>query len=40
MTTIEIIVIDDKSPYLESVIELGDANTKTLSFFPRGGFVS
>jgi GNAT superfamily N-acetyltransferase len=32
--------IDDKSPHLETVIELGDANKETLSFFPEGAFRS
>lgn len=31
--------IDDKSPYLENVIALGDAHKKTLSFFRRGAFI-
>lgn len=30
--------IDDKSPHLPTVIELGDANKATLSFFPEGAF--
>ncbi len=30
---IKIIEIDEKSPHLQAVIELGDANRKTLSFF-------
>jgi GNAT superfamily N-acetyltransferase/predicted nucleic acid-binding protein len=30
--------IDDKSPHLQTVIELGDANKATLSFFPEGAF--
>ena len=30
--------IDDKSPYLQTVIALGDANKATLSFFPEGAF--
>ncbi len=30
--------IDDKSPHLQSVIELGDANKATLSFFRKGAF--
>jgi len=31
-------VIDDKSPHLQSVIALGDANKATLGFFPEGAF--
>ncbi|MGL4498422.1 MAG: GNAT family N-acetyltransferase [Planktothrix sp.] len=31
-------IIDAKSPYLETVIALGDAHKKTLSFFPKGAF--
>ncbi|MEO8891516.1 MAG: GNAT family N-acetyltransferase, partial [Coleofasciculaceae cyanobacterium] len=30
--------IDENSPYLQSVISLGDANKATLSFFPEGAF--
>lgn len=30
--------IDDKSPHLQTVIALGDANKATLSFFRRGAF--
>lgn len=30
--------IDDRSPHLQTVIELGDANKATLSFFPEGAF--
>ena len=30
--------IDDTSPHLQAVIALGDANKKTLSFFPKGAF--
>ncbi len=33
-------VIDDKSPYLEQVIHLGDANKPTLGLFPRGAFYA
>jgi len=33
-----IITIDEKSPYLENVIELGDANSKTLGFLPEAAF--
>lgn len=40
MEEIKIKVINDKSPYLETVIELGDANKGTLSFLPRGVFLS
>lgn len=36
---IHIEVIDEKSPYLETVIKLGDANNKTLGFFPKGAFI-
>ncbi|GEM_PF-267874 len=36
---IKIEVIDEKSPYLQDVIRLGDANKKTLGFFPRKAFV-
>ena len=32
-------VIDERSPYLQQVIELGDANSKTLGFFPKNGFI-
>lgn len=32
-------IIDQNSPYLETVINLGDANKKTLSFFKRGAFI-
>ncbi|MEB3343352.1 GNAT family N-acetyltransferase [Okeania sp.] len=35
---IKIIEIDEKSPYLPTVIEFGDANRKTLGFFPRQAF--
>lgn len=31
--------IDDKSPYLEEVIRLGDKNRKTLGFLPEKAFV-
>ncbi|MFB2737711.1 GNAT family N-acetyltransferase [Umezakia ovalisporum] len=37
-TQLTIAVIDDKSPYLESVIALGDANKATLGFFSKGSF--
>lgn len=32
-------VIDDRSPHLPAVVALGDANKKTLSFFPEGAFI-
>lgn len=32
-------IIDQNSPYLETVINLGDANNKTLGFFPKGAFI-
>lgn len=32
-------VIDEKSPYLETVMALGDANNATLGFFPRKAFI-
>ncbi|MEM8722929.1 MAG: hypothetical protein AAGE84_27210 [Cyanobacteria bacterium P01_G01_bin.39] len=32
-------VIDERSPYLQQVIDLGDANSKTLGFFTRDGFI-
>ncbi|MBO1346021.1 MAG: GNAT family N-acetyltransferase [Hormoscilla sp. GUM202] len=32
-------VIDDRSPYLPTVVALGDAHKKTLSFFPEGAFI-
>ncbi|MEM7593769.1 MAG: GNAT family N-acetyltransferase [Cyanobacteria bacterium P01_A01_bin.83] len=35
----EIQVIDERSPYLEQVIELGDANRKTLGGFTKGAFI-
>ncbi len=38
MKKITIEVIDDKSPHLETVIHLGDANKDTLGFFPKGAF--
>jgi hypothetical protein len=38
-TTIRIETIDDKSPYLDTVIALGQANAKTLGHMPRGGFI-
>lgn len=37
-TQLKIETIDDKSPYLQTVIELGDAHKKTLGFFPEGAF--
>ena len=40
MKEIKIKIINDKSPYLESVIKLGDANKKTLGFFSRGAFIN
>ncbi|NES03680.1 MAG: GNAT family N-acetyltransferase [Okeania sp. SIO2F4] len=35
---IKIIEIDEKSPHLQAVIELGDANRETLGFLPRKAF--
>ncbi|MEN8216759.1 MAG: GNAT family N-acetyltransferase [Pseudomonadota bacterium] len=35
---IKIIAIDEKSPYLDKVIKLGDANNKTLGFLAKGTF--
>lgn len=35
---VKIKVIDDQSPHLPTIIELGDANQATLSFFPKGAF--
>lgn len=35
----EIFAIDEISPYLQEVIELGSANANTLGFLPRGAFV-
>ncbi|MEB3341147.1 hypothetical protein [Okeania sp.] len=35
---IKITEIDEKSPYLPTVIEFGDANRKTLGFLPRKAF--
>ena len=32
-------VIDERSPYLYQVIDLGDANSKTLGFFTKDGFI-
>lgn len=32
-------VIDERSPYLHQVIDLGDANSKTLGFFTKDGFI-
>lgn len=37
-TELKIETIDDKSPHLQTVIELGDAHKKTLGFFPEGAF--
>jgi len=37
---LNIFVIDDKSPYLEQVIRLGDANKATLGLLPRGAFFA
>jgi len=37
-TQLKIETIDDKSPHLQTVIELGDAHKKTLGFFPEGAF--
>ncbi len=34
----KIVVIDEKSPYLEKVINLGDANKNTLGLLPREAF--
>ena len=34
----QIIAIDENSPYLDQVIELGDTNSGTLGFFARGAF--
>lgn len=34
----EIITINEKSPYLEKVIKLGDLNSTTLGFFPKAAF--
>ncbi|MFB2920140.1 MULTISPECIES: GNAT family N-acetyltransferase [Aerosakkonema] len=36
---IKIQEIDDKSPHLQTVISLGDANRSTLGFFPEGAFI-
>lgn len=38
-TQINIQVIDEKSPHLQTVISLGDANKATLGFFPEGAFI-
>ena len=35
----EIVVISEKSPYLEEVARLGRANADTLGFLPRGAFT-
>ncbi|HEY9703196.1 MAG TPA: GNAT family N-acetyltransferase, partial [Allocoleopsis sp.] len=35
---IKIQIINEKSPYLEQVIDLGDRNTKTLGFIAEGAF--
>ncbi len=35
----EIFAIDEMSPYLQEVMELGRANTNKLGFLPRGAFV-
>lgn len=32
-------IVDDKSPYLNDVIDLGDANSRTLGFLPKRVFV-
>ena len=32
-------LIDERSPYLHQVIDLGDANRKTLGAFTRGAFI-
>lgn len=32
-------VIDERSPYLHQVVDLGDANSKTLGFFTKDGFI-
>lgn len=37
-THLKIERIDDKSPHLQTVIELGDAHQKTLGFFREGAF--
>ncbi|MEW6493048.1 MAG: GNAT family N-acetyltransferase, partial [Cyanobacteriota bacterium] len=37
-TQFKIEIIDDESPHLQTVIELGDAHKKTLGFFPEGAF--
>ena len=34
----KILSIDHASPYLEQVIKLGEANSATLGFFPKGAF--
>ena len=39
-TEITFQTIDHQSPYLETVINLGDANSGTLGFFTRGAFVN
>lgn len=35
----EIVAINEKSPYLQEVVELGRANANTLGFLPRGAFI-
>ena len=35
----EIAIINDRSPHLDEVIELGQANTDTLGFLPWGAFI-
>lgn len=39
MKNVKILVIDEKSPYLDQVIKLGDDNSKTLGFFSEGAFI-
>jgi hypothetical protein len=34
----KIVTINDKSPYLQEVLQLGRANTDTLGFLPEGAF--
>jgi len=36
---VELATINEKSPYLEEVIELGQANANTVGFLPRGAFI-
>ena len=38
MDGIKIQIIDERSPYLKQVVELGDRNQKTLGFFEKGAF--